>query len=208
MVCVGVLGLLERCTDIATKHTLDGLVSNGSKTLHLACCLCWLRRLRVGHQPALRKHNNPFTRRVPEEYLPARDLLIRHFIQSLEHASDIAHHLPDAPEIHVFIRLEHVPPHRRSQHRVSPDDPLVVARLQPAPLHEEVLEVFVAGGARGDVVGDDHAVFGDVEELVEEVLVPYYCAGRREAAEPAGKQVHVEEGYLGPGIEGRGKSKT
>lgn len=208
MICVGVLGLLERCTGIATKHILDSLLNNGSRTLYLTCSLCRLRRHRIGHQPALRKHNVPLTRRIPKEYLPTRNALIRHIIQPLQHAPNITHDLPNAPEIHILIRLEDVPPHRRREHRVPPDDALVVARLQPAPLHEEVLEVLVADGARGDVVRDDHAVLGDVEEVVEEVLVPDRGAGGGEAAEPAGEQVHVQEGDLGPGVEGWGESKT
>ena len=51
-------------------------------------------------------------------------------------------------------------------------------------------------------MGSDHPVFGDVEEMVQEVLVPYWSMSRRETSEAAGEQVHVKESYLGPGIEG------
>lgn len=37
---------------------------------------------------------------------------------------------------------------------------------------EEIFEEFVAGGARCDAVRGNHAFFGAVEEMVEEVLVP------------------------------------
>ena len=51
-------------------------------------------------------------------------------------------------------------------------------------------------------MGGDHPVFSDVEEMVQEVLVPYWSMSRRETTEAAGEQVHVKESYLGPGIEG------
>lgn len=51
-------------------------------------------------------------------------------------------------------------------------------------------------------MGGDHPVFGDVEEMVQEVLVPYWSMSGRETAEAASEQVHVKECYLGPGIEG------
>ena len=75
-------------------------------------------------------------------------------------------------------------------------------------MREEVLEVFSADGARGDVVGDDHAFFGDVEEVVEEMLVPDWGVGGGETAEAAGEEVHVEEGDLGPVIEGWGEAES
>ena len=48
----------------------------------------------------------------------------------------------------------------------------------------------------------DHAIFGDVEEVVEEMLVPSRSMSGREAAQTASQQVHVQESDLGPGIEG------
>ena len=74
-------------------------------------------------------------------------------------------------------------------------------------MREEVLEVFVADGARGDVVRQDHAVLGDVEEVVEKVLVPDGGIGGGEAAQAAGEEVHVEVGDLGPGVEGWGETE-
>ena len=47
-----------------------------------------------------------------------------------------------------------------------------------------------------------HAVFGDVEEVVEQVLVPGGGVRGGEHAEAAGEEVHVQEGDLGPGVEG------
>ena len=49
---------------------------------------------------------------------------------------------------------------------------------------------------------EDHAVFGYVEEVVEEVLLPGGGVGGEEAPETAVEEVHVQEGYLGPGCEG------
>lgn len=67
--------------------------------------------------------------------------------------------------------------------------------------------MFVADEARGHVVGRDHAVFGNVEEMVEQMLVPYRGMSGGETAYTASEQVHVKESYLGPGIEGRRESK-
>ena len=47
-----------------------------------------------------------------------------------------------------------------------------------------------------------HAVFGYVEEVVQEVLVPCWCMGGGEGAQARGEEIHVQEGYLGPGVEG------
>ena len=46
-----------------------------------------------------------------------------------------------------------------------------------------------------------HAVFGYVEEVVEEVLVPGWGVGGGEGAQAYGQEIHVQEGYLGPGVE-------
>ena len=51
-------------------------------------------------------------------------------------------------------------------------------------------------------MGCDHSIFGNVEEVVEEMLVPCWSMRGREAAQAACQQVHVKESYLGPGIEG------
>ena len=48
----------------------------------------------------------------------------------------------------------------------------------------------------------DHSIFGGVEEVVEEMLVPCWSMSGREAAQAARQQVHVKESYLGPGVEG------
>ena len=53
----------------------------------------------------------------------------------------------------------------------------------------------------------DHAVLGDVEEVVEQVLMPDGGVGGGEAAQAAGEEVHVEVGDLGPGVEGRGETE-
>lgn len=53
----------------------------------------------------------------------------------------------------------------------------------------------------------DHPVFGDEEEVVEEMLVPDRSVGGWETAQAAREQVHVEEGYLGPGVERRCESE-
>ena len=60
---------------------------------------------------------------------------------------------------------------------------------------------------RGDVVREDHAVFGNVEEVVEEVLLPGGGVGGEEAAETAVEEVQVQEGYLGPGCESWGEAE-
>ncbi len=52
-------------------------------------------------------------------------------------------------------------------------------------------------------MGGDHAVFGDVEEVVEEMLMPDWGVGGGETAQAAGEQVHVKEGHLGPGVKSR-----
>ena len=52
-----------------------------------------------------------------------------------------------------------------------------------------------------------HAVFGDVEEVVQKVLVPRWCMGGREGAQARGEEIHVQEGYLGPGVEGGREAK-
>lgn len=57
------------------------------------------------------------------------------------------------------------------------------------------------------VVRGYHAVFGDVEEVVEEVLVPGGGVGSGEAADADGEEVHVQEGYLGPGVKGWGEAE-
>lgn len=49
-----------------------------------------------------------------------------------------------------------------------------------------------------------HAVFGGVEEVVEEVLVPCLRRGGGEGSKANVQDVHVQEGDLGPGCEGRG----
>ena len=48
-----------------------------------------------------------------------------------------------------------------------------------------------------------HAVFGHVEEVVEELLVPDWGVGWGKAAHADCEEVHVQHGDLGPGIEGR-----
>ena len=53
-----------------------------------------------------------------------------------------------------------------------------------------------------------HAVFGQVEEVVGEVLVPGRGILPRKAAEAHGQKVHVQESDLGPGVEGRGHAKA
>ena len=74
-------------------------------------------------------------------------------------------------------------------------------------MREEVLEVFVAERARLDVVVAHEAVFGGVEEVVEEVLVPGGGVGGGEGPQAHGEDVHVEEGYLRPGAEGWGEAE-
>ena len=54
---------------------------------------------------------------------------------------------------------------------------------------------------------EDHTVFGDVEEVVEEMLLPGWGVGGLEAPETAIQEVHVQEGYLGPGCEGWGEAE-
>ena len=46
-----------------------------------------------------------------------------------------------------------------------------------------------------------HAVFGDVEEVVQEVLVPGLGVRGGEHAQADGEEVHVKKGDLGPGVE-------
>lgn len=53
----------------------------------------------------------------------------------------------------------------------------------------------------------DHVVFGDVEEVVEEVLVPGGGVRGGKTAQAHGEEVHVEEGDLGPGVEGGGQAE-
>ncbi len=53
----------------------------------------------------------------------------------------------------------------------------------------------------------EHAVFGGVEEMVEQVLVPGGGVSGGEAAHTDGEEVHVEERYLGPGVEGWGEAE-
>ena len=50
-------------------------------------------------------------------------------------------------------------------------------------------------------MNDDHAVFSEVEEVIEEMLLPGWGMGGLEAAETAVEEVHVEESYLGPGCK-------
>lgn len=57
------------------------------------------------------------------------------------------------------------------------------------------------------VVHGDHAVFGGVEEVVQEVLVPGWGVGGGETPDADCEEVHVQEGYLGPGVEGWGEVK-
>ena len=54
---------------------------------------------------------------------------------------------------------------------------------------------------------EDHTVFGDVEEVVEEMLLPGWGVGGLETPETAIQEVHVQEGYLGPGCEGWGEAE-
>ncbi len=56
-------------------------------------------------------------------------------------------------------------------------------------------------------MGGDHAVFGDVEKVIEEMLVPSRSVSWWKAAYAAREQVHMKEGYLGPGIEGWSETK-
>ena len=53
----------------------------------------------------------------------------------------------------------------------------------------------------------DHTVFSYVKEVVEHMLVPCGRVGGWEAAETDGEEVHVQVGYLCPGIEGRGQAE-
>ena len=53
-----------------------------------------------------------------------------------------------------------------------------------------------------------HAVFGIVEEMVEQVLMPGWGMRGGEEAEAHGKHVHIYEGDLGPGVEGWGESNA
>lgn len=52
-----------------------------------------------------------------------------------------------------------------------------------------------------------HAVFGGVEEVVEQMLVPGWGGGGREGAQAYGEDIHVEECYLGPIVEGGGEAE-
>lgn len=54
---------------------------------------------------------------------------------------------------------------------------------------------------------EDHAVFGEVEEVVEEMLLPGGGVSGEEASETAVEEIHVQEGYLGPGCEGWGETE-
>ena len=57
-------------------------------------------------------------------------------------------------------------------------------------------------------MNDDHAVFSEVEEMIEEMLLPSWGVGGLEAAETAVEEVHVEESYLGPGCKSWGEAKS
>ena len=58
-----------------------------------------------------------------------------------------------------------------------------------------------------NVVDDDHAVFSEVEEVIKEMLLPSWGMGGLEAAETAIEEVHVKEGYLGPGCKSWGEAE-
>lgn len=74
-------------------------------------------------------------------------------------------------------------------------------------MEEEVFEVLVARGADVDAVHELHAVFGVVEEVVEEVLVPDWGLRGGEASDSDGEDVHVQEGDLRPCVEGGGQAE-
>ena len=53
-----------------------------------------------------------------------------------------------------------------------------------------------------NVVFTHQAIFGGVEEVVKEMLVPRRGVGGWKGAQPDSKDVHVQERYLRPGAEG------
>lgn len=140
--------------------------------------------------------------RIAKQYIARGQGIVGHGIQMMQHAPHVADHLGQTARIDRLVRLAHVPPHRRRQHGVAAHQALIVGRGQAAPLHEQILEVAVARHARVDVVERGHALFGEVGEVVDEVLVPGGREVRGEAAQADGQEPHVEEGDLGPGIEG------
>lgn len=53
----------------------------------------------------------------------------------------------------------------------------------------------------------DHAVFGCIEEMVQQVLMPDWGVSGGESADAHSEEIHVEKSDLGPGVEGRGEAK-
>lgn len=57
------------------------------------------------------------------------------------------------------------------------------------------------------IVHHRHALFGVVEEVIQQMLVPGRSMGWRETSDADGEEVHVKEGNLCPGAEGRGQTE-
>lgn len=58
-----------------------------------------------------------------------------------------------------------------------------------------------------DPVQLHHAVFGGVEEVVQEMLMPRGSVGGREGPHADCENVHVQKGDLSPDVEGRAEVK-
>ena len=74
-------------------------------------------------------------------------------------------------------------------------------------MRKEIFEVLVPERSRLDVVFAYQTVFSEVEEVVEEMLMPRRGVGGWKSAKPDSKDVHMQERYLSPGAEGWGKAK-
>lgn len=159
------------------------------------------------HGPTLNQNFFQLAGRIAKRHLPGHQGVVVHLVQAGQHAPRVAHDGAQEGQVDIFVGAEDIAPQRRRQHGVlAPCEAFVVAGEQAAPLRQKVFEVLVAYGAGVHAVQADHAVFGCVEEMVHQVLVPDrgVCGGK--GADTHGEEIHVEESDLRPGVEGWGEA--
>lgn len=106
------------------------------------------------------------------------------------------------PGVDIRAPLEQVPPDGAREGGVALDEAFVVGEQEPPPLDEDVLEIALAEGRRGDVVVDVHLLLALEEEVVRQLVLPVVEGVAVEAAYARVDEVEVEHCYVGPGAKG------
>ena len=127
---------------------------------------------RLLHGLRLSVNDSGFSGRIREGDVSASDLGIVDSVKISEILLHVADDTGDGSNIGVLVTAEDVSPDGSSKDGISLDQALVVGSEHTTPLHKEVFEVLVAHTASGNVVQGDHAIFGGIRVMIEQVLMP------------------------------------